>query len=760
MILLALVTIDARAQSTPLPFQDTINRPANISPRTVLTTLKSGMWVVSVGDYYAGTQSSESGYFYSDLGLTKVSLATSGVTFTVIPMPDPNPVLLTISRPANLNADTILYTADGRIWRVTSGSYYGGSYKTEQAILYSADGTSWLSYQQDGVVMAVEATSTMFRDSTNRPANINPGTVLNTSGNGMWIVKSGSYYAGLRATENASVYLLGSTIKMAFETTGVSFDVVAMPDFAPITTTASRPANVNPDTIIQTSDGGIWKVISGSYYAGVSASEGAVIYWDGASYKMSLQTSGTVFEVVTLLGSQSISFTSAPSLVVGAPNTVTATGGASGSAVTFSSSTPLICTVVGSTVTALTVGTCIVAANQPGNANYTAAQQATQTLAVSAGAQSIRFIDPESKLFFGALGSWFEAVGGASGNLVTLQSLTPTICTVSSFYINAISPGTCVVAANQAGNSNYADATELQRTFVVDKFQQYVGFGAAPKLTIGSSAQLNMFGTSPAADIGPQKAIVVTSSTPSICTVADYIVTAMTAGDCVLVANQAGDTNYTAALQATQVISIGQTGVDLFPGWNLLGNASDQPVAVDAVFADKTMVNTVWKWDTATPGWQFYTPTLSAAELQTYASGKGYGVLTSINPGEGFWVNASAKVKTTLPALAGIPFYLGASQLVQGWNLVATASNATPAAFNLSLTDPLAPPPSVGTVPINLATLWAWDNPQSKWYFFAPNLEGQGGTALFDYTASKGYLDFAATSKTLESGMGFWVNKP
>jgi hypothetical protein len=478
-----------------------------------------------------------------------------------------------------------------------------------------------------------------------------------------------------------------------------------------------------------------------------------------ANYTAAPQTAQTI---AVSAGAQAVSFGSAPTLSVGGTGTVSATGGASGNAVTFTTTTPTICTVAGtngSTVAALTAGSCVIAANQAGNANYTAALQTKQTILVSVGSQFIRFIEPDSKLFLGALGSWFEAVGGASGNPVTLKSLTPTMCTVSSFDINAISPGTCVVAANQAGNSNYAAAPELQRTFVVDKFQQYVGFGAAPNLTIGSSAQLNVLGTSPAADIGSQKAIVVTSSTPSICTVTDYIVTAMTAGDCVLVASQAGDTNYTAALQATQVISIGKTGVDLFPGWNLLGNASDQPVTADVVFADQTLINTVWKWDTTTAGWQFYTPTLSVADLQTYTSSKNYVVLTTINPGEGFWVNASAKVKTTLPEFSGVPFYLVPSQLKTGWNLVATADNATPAAFNLSLTDPLAPPLTTGIVPVNLTTLWAWDNSLSKWYFYAPNLEGQGGTALFDYTASKGYLDFTTTGKTLGIGTGFWVNR-
>ena len=317
--------------------------------------------------------------------------------------------------------------------------------------------------------------------------------------------------------------------------------------------------------------------------------------------------------------------------------------------------------------------------------------------------------------------------------------------------------GNCIIAANQAGNANYAAAPQATQTIVVSAGAQSVAFGLAPTLAVGGT------GTVTATGGASGNPVTFTSTTPLICTVSGTngsTVTALVAGNCVIAANQAGNANYAAAPEVTQTITIGETGLDLLPGWNLLGNASDQPVTVNTVFADKTLVNTVWKWDAATPGWQFYTPNLSAAELQTYADGKNYGVLTSINPGEGFWINASAKVKTTLPAFTGAAFYLQTKQLLPGWNLVATAAIATPAAFNLSLTDPLAPPPTTGTVPINLTTLWAWDNPLSKWYFYAPNLEGQGGTALLDYTAGKGYLDFTATGKTLGVGMGFWVNKP
>jgi len=85
--------------------------------------------------------------------------------------------------------------------------------------------------------------------------------------------------------------------------------------------------------------------------------------------------------------------------------------------------------------------------------------------------------------------------------------------------------------------------------------------------------------------------------------------------------------------------------------------------------------------------------------------------------------------------------------------LIATGDNLTPIAFNSALS---ASPPSAGTFPSNLTTLWSWDPSKISWYFFAPSLQQTGG--LVSYNASKGYLDFG--SKTLTSATGFWVNMP
>jgi hypothetical protein len=195
-------------------------------------------------------------------------------------------------------------------------------------------------------------------------------------------------------------------------------------------------------------------------------------------------------------------------------------------------------------------------------------------------------------------------------------------------------------------------------------------------------------------------------------------------------------------------------GIDVRSGWNLLGNPVKQSIAVADTFGDASKVTSVWKWDAAAANWQFYAPGLSAAELQAFATGQGYAVLTEINGGDGYWVNA--KTQANLGSVTGEAINLRESSLASGWNLVSTASLVTPQYFNLTLS---TTPPTLGQVPINLTSLWAWDSAQSNWFFYASSMEAQGGSALADYIAAQRYQDFAADSKTLGNGVGFWVRR-
>ena len=176
-------------------------------------------------------------------------------------------------------------------------------------------------------------------------------------------------------------------------------------------------------------------------------------------------------QVNTVPINQTISFGSAPTVIVGGTGTVSATGGASGNPVSFTSQTTGVCTISGSTVTGVTAGTCTIAANQAGNANYNAAPQATQSFNIgtsggtSLTSQTISF-GAAPTMVVGGTGA-VSATGGASGNPVVFTSQTTGVCTISGSPVTGVTVGTCTIAANQAGNANYYPAPQVMQSFSV-----------------------------------------------------------------------------------------------------------------------------------------------------------------------------------------------------------------------------------------------------------------------------------------------------
>ena len=174
-------------------------------------------------------------------------------------------------------------------------------------------------------------------------------------------------------------------------------------------------------------------------------------------------------------GSQVITFTSSvPSPpIVGGSYVVSATGGASGNPVTFSidaTSTAGACTIDDATVSLLAIGTCVIDANQAGNANYQAAPQVQQTVSIVLAGQVITFTSsvPSSPKVGGTY--VVSATGGASGNPVTFSidaTSSAGACTISDATVSLVGVGSCVIDANQAGNASYSAAPEANQRFVV-----------------------------------------------------------------------------------------------------------------------------------------------------------------------------------------------------------------------------------------------------------------------------------------------------
>jgi hypothetical protein len=243
------------------------------------------------------------------------------------------------------------------------------------------------------------------------------------------------------------------------------------------------------------------------------------------------------------------------SLGVGGTTTASATGGASGNPVTFTSSSPnSVCTVSsGGLVTAVDVGTCVAIANQAGNATYADAAPVTGSIVViNKGSQTI---GPISFTPFGLSvgGTTTVSATASSGRAVNFgSSVTPTICSVSGKVVTGLSTGTCSITASQAGDANYLPATPVTGNITV-KIGQTIGpISFAPStLAVGGT-------TTAGATTTAGLTVTFASATPGICTMNGGVFTGVAVGTCFITANQAGDGIRAAAPPVLDFITVSQ----------------------------------------------------------------------------------------------------------------------------------------------------------------------------------------------------------
>jgi len=255
-------------------------------------------------------------------------------------------------------------------------------------------------------------------------------------------------------------------------------------------------------------------------------------------------------------GSQTISFTSTAPVgaSVGGPTYTVSATATSGLPVTLTidASAAAVCSIAGSTVSFIGAGTCVIDANQPGNANYNAAPQVQQSFAVAKGNQTISFTStpPAGAQFNGP--TYTVTATATSGLAVTftIDATASSVCSISGSTVSFIGVGTCVIDANQAGDANYNAAPQAQQSFAVAKADQTISFTSTPP----SPAFVN--GTYTVSATATSGLAVTFSSGSAACSVAGSTVTFVAAGNCIVNANQAGNGNYNAAPQVQQSFTI------------------------------------------------------------------------------------------------------------------------------------------------------------------------------------------------------------
>ena len=176
---------------------------------------------------------------------------------------------------------------------------------------------------------------------------------------------------------------------------------------------------------------------------------------------------------------------------------------------------------------------------------------------ISAGTQTIAF-GAIANVTFGAPPFAISATA-TSGLPVAFASLTLPVCTISGNTVTIAAPGTCTIQASQGGNSTYAPAPNVSRSFTVAKLPQTIAFGALFNRNLGSAP----FAVGATASSG--LAVAFSSLTAAVCTVTGTTVTLVATGTCTIRAAQAGNATYAPASNVDQSFTVKPAGADQAP---------------------------------------------------------------------------------------------------------------------------------------------------------------------------------------------------
>jgi hypothetical protein len=295
-----------------------------------------------------------------------------------------------------------------------------------------------------------------------------------------------------------------------------------------------------------------------------------------------------------------------------------------------------------------------------------ASASATITPASLAAPQTISVTAPSVM----AVGQYANFSYSASSGLpVTVRSVSPDILEITSDgRLHALLPGGSALLFDQAGNADWADATEVF-IVVVDGLPQTVTFTALPSLKLGDTATLS-------ATSSAGLAITFTSSNPAVASISGTTITIKSQGLANITATAAVSPIYNPA-SATQQVVVGQSG---------------QAIYFPAIPTVPYGVGTISLVASSTSGLPFTTTSsntgvasvIDGTTLQI--SGVGSTTITVAQLGDGYWLPAipQQQLLTVTKGDPGLEFTRPGSPVTLGERtlLSASAKNGQPARFS------------------------------------------------------------------------------
>lgn len=201
-----------------------------------------------------------------------------------------------------------------------------------------------------------------------------------------------------------------------------------------------------------------------------------------------------------------------------------------------------------------TTGLVTIHINQPGNVNYNAAEQETRIFDVTKSNQSISFPEIDDITYFSGLTLELSAV--ASSGLIVNYTVEDGPATVAGNILSVTGAGEIWVTASQNGDASYNMASDITRSFLVNKGSQTISINV-PDEPLTESTQITATSTS-GLPVALTLGIGSAASSLDYNAGGDYYTLSgiQSTGEIYIVGNQAGNNNFLPADQVIQTIDL------------------------------------------------------------------------------------------------------------------------------------------------------------------------------------------------------------
>ena len=340
----------------------------------------------------------------------------------------------------------------------TGGGTGTGGPTTPQTVTFSMPNGLALSPTPITVVATASSGLPVIISSTTPSICTMAGNALTTVAPGICILTA---YQGGNATYMASP-VVTQTVTLGKKAQNLTFPAVG-----------DQSVQGNPPTLYASTDSGlpitIWTSTSsvcrvngttltlvGSGTCTLTAEQAGNSVYAAASLSQSFNVSNT---------NQTINFSNPGNQTMLNTSVILTATSTSGLPVALNSTTPSVCSVSGVTATLLQPGVCTITADQAGNSAYQPAPTVTRSFNITQASQTINITIPPDITF--AASTVTISITATSGLPVTTAVMTPSVCSLSGQVVTILSAGTCTLNANQPGNTFYAPATTVLRSFTI-----------------------------------------------------------------------------------------------------------------------------------------------------------------------------------------------------------------------------------------------------------------------------------------------------